>query len=67
MKTIEDKITLTDYFAAKIIQGYLSNSIDAHQGQEPTWMMSDARLAYHSYDLAEAMIKERKERKKRKL
>lgn len=46
----EAGMTLRDYFAAKAMQGKLSN---------PEWMASDARTATEAYQIADAMLRAR--------
>ena len=51
--------TLRDYFAAKAMQAWLSGHV-AHYGHENFWAL-DA-IAQSSYEMADAMIKARKEK-----
>lgn len=46
--------TLRDYFAAKAMQGALSNSYVAERYQMKTW-----EIAKEAYELADAMLAER--------
>ncbi|MCD9243349.1 hypothetical protein [Escherichia coli] len=43
-------MTLRDYFAAKAMQGKLSN---------PDWLASDERTATEAYEIADAMLRAR--------
>lgn len=43
-------MSLRDYFAAKAMQGKLSN---------PEWLASDARTATNAYEMADAMLRAR--------
>lgn len=45
-----------EYFAAMIIQGMLSNSIDKQQGQQPWWNMPSKELAEIAVRDADALI-----------
>lgn len=46
----ENGMTLRDYFAAKAMQGRLSN---------PDWLCSDDRTATEAYQIADAMLRAR--------
>ncbi|EMR8084379.1 hypothetical protein OUHCRE2_42030 [Enterobacter asburiae] len=46
----ENGMTLRDYFAAKAMQGRLSN---------PDWLCSDDRTATEAYQMADAMLRAR--------
>ncbi|HHS9967651.1 TPA: hypothetical protein ACTW6G_002929 [Raoultella ornithinolytica] len=46
----DEGMTLRDYFAAKAMQGRLSN---------PDWLCSDERTAIDAYRVADAMLKAR--------
>lgn len=48
----ESGMTLRDYFAAKAVQGRLSN---------PDWLASDERTAADAYQIADAMLKARED------
>lgn len=50
-------MSLQDYFAGKVLQGFCANA--------ETWEMNDKSLAAMAYDLADAMLEEKKEKEKR--
>ena len=51
ISTHESGMTLRDYFAAKVMQGICAS--------DPVSTMTNERIAAESYDLADAMLKER--------
>lgn len=52
-------ITLRDYFAAKAMQGLLSNTEWMHIHKGNKFLMHDETIADTSYSIADAMLKER--------
>lgn len=50
-----DGMTLRDYFAAKAMQGALSNAYVAERYQMKTW-----EIAKEAYEMADAMLEARK-------
>lgn len=60
-------MTMRDYFAAKALQGLMSNSEGVHAGAEPlgSWLVNSSSatapdwLAARVYAVADAMLKER--------
>ena len=51
MSDMLDKMTLRDYFAAKVMQGICAS--------DPVSTMTNERIAAESYDLADAMLEAR--------
>lgn len=52
-------MTLRDYFAAKVLSGYMATSYPAEGLKHVSVEENDAMIAQHCYALADAMLAER--------
>ncbi len=60
-QTVATGMTKLDYFAAKAMQGFLSNP-EVEKSQEGRYKLWISKVAKYSYDLAEEMLEEKERR-----
>ena len=55
----DDGITVRDYFAAKAMQAIIAGNITGKKCEDRSWLEADQWAPNVSYEIADAMLKER--------